>query len=376
MPITTHKNKKAIVSVINDLATDIRVQKTCSVMVDQGYDVMLIGRLLPNSLPLPTLAYRTVRMPLLFKKGALFYFFFNLRLFFKLLFSKADLLFANDLDTLFPNFLISKLKKIPLIYDSHEVFCEVPELQTTPFKKKIWESIEKWIVPKLKYAITVNQSIANYFENKYGTAFQVVRNIPPPIPITNRKTKSELGLPENKKIILMQGAGININRGAEELIEAMQYVDDAFLLIIGGGDVWQKLKNTCAELKLEDKVLLLHKLPKSELIQYTLHADLGITIDKNTNLNYQYSLPNKLFDYIQCEVPILATRLVEIESIIRHYNIGDTIENIEPISIANKIKEMLHSNQYPIWKTNSIKAKSDLNWDKEKLVLEALINRL
>ncbi len=370
------QNKIAIVSVINDLATDIRVQKTCDVLIDKGYNVTLIGRRLPHSLPMPYTPYKAIRLYLLFKKGVLFYFFFNLRLFFKLLFSKADLLFSNDLDTLFPNYLISKIKKIPLIYDSHEVFCEVPELQNAPTKKKIWEGLEKRIVPKLKYAITVNQSIADYFKNKYGTYFHVVRNIPPTIAMTERKTKTALGLLENKKIVLLQGAGININRGAEELIEAMTYIEDVLLLIIGSGDVWQKLVHLQAILKLENKVMLLHKLPKTELIQYTLHAHLGITLDKNTNLNYQYSLPNKLFDYIQCEVPILATRLVEIESIIRHYNIGDTIENIEPISIANKIKEMLNSDQYTTWKTNLIKAKSDLNWDKEKLVLEELINRI
>ena len=104
-------NKKiAIVSVINDLVTDVRVNKTVLALLESNYQVVLIGRQLPNSKPFNPNDYKAFRMRMLFKKGPQFYFFFNLRLFFKLLFQKAHLLYANDLDTLLPNFLISKIK--------------------------------------------------------------------------------------------------------------------------------------------------------------------------------------------------------------------------------------------------------------------------
>ncbi len=118
----------ALVSVINDLVTDTRVNKTCNLLCEAGYEVVLIGRKLPDSLELPGWPFRAVRINLLFKSGPFFYLFFNFRLFFRLLFTKADLLFANDLDTLLANYLVSRLIKIPLVYDSHELFCEVPEL--------------------------------------------------------------------------------------------------------------------------------------------------------------------------------------------------------------------------------------------------------
>ena len=169
--------KIAIVSVINDLVTDNRVNKTCFALKECDYDVVLIGRNLPTSLPLPNWPFKAIRMSLIFKKGPLFYLFFNLRLFFKLLIKKADLLYANDLDTLLPNYLVSKLKGIPLIYDSHELFCEVPELQNSHLKRKIWLKIEGWIVPKLKTCITVNDSIARIFSEKYKVRFHSIRNI-------------------------------------------------------------------------------------------------------------------------------------------------------------------------------------------------------
>jgi glycosyltransferase involved in cell wall biosynthesis len=365
-----------IVSVINDLASDQRVQRSCSVLKECGYEILLIGRRLKNSPSVDHLPFRSKRMNLIFTSGPLFYFFYNLRLFFALFFSKTDLLFSNDLDTLWANYLISKLKGLPLIYDSHEIFCEVPELQKNPFKKRIWEYLEKRIVPQLQYCVTVNQSIANYFQKKYAVNFTVIRNIPSATGNFKPKSRQELNLDPNKKIIIYQGAGINIDRGAEELVEAMQYVNNAQLLIIGSGDVFPKLKQMITELKLQEKILIINKLPKSELLNYTYNSDLGISIDKDSNLNYHFSLPNKIFDYIQAGVPILASRLPEIESIIKKYGIGGFIDNHSPHHIAEKINQSLTSPQLSEWKNNSKKAAMENSWDLEKAKLAELIGNL
>jgi glycosyltransferase involved in cell wall biosynthesis len=365
--------KKVIVSVINDLVTDSRVNKTCTTLEECGYKVTLVGRKLSNSLPLPNWPFKTKRIKLIFIKGPLFYFFFNLRLFFILLFTKTDLLYSNDLDTLLPNYLVSRLKKIPLIYDSHELFTEVPELARSPVKRKIWEAIEAWIIPKLNYCITVSDGIAALFEKKYGIKFHVVRNIPSAPKQIVQKTKSELKLPENKNIILLQGAGINIDRGAEELVEAMAHIENAILLIIGGGDVWPALKEKIKTLNLNDRVVMMEKLPKQELMQYTRIADVGLSIDKNTNLNYYYSLPNKIFDYIHAGIPILASRLPEIEKIITRYHIGDFINEHDPGHIASKLNEMLRSPKLKQYRANTAKASVELNWENEKALLVSVI---
>ena len=368
--------KIAIVSVINDLVTDNRVKKTCLTLAECGFDVVLIGRELPTSLPFQNSKFKAVRMKLFFLQGPLFYFFFNLRLFFKLLFTKADILYANDLDTLLPNYLVSRIKSLPLIYDSHELFCEVPELLNSPIKQKIWLGIEKRIVPQLKNCITVNDSIAKIFEEKYSIKFNVVRNISDYDGNFCAKDKEALKLPLNKKIILLQGAGINIDRGAEELIDAMKFVDNALLLIIGSGDVWKILQQKVKDQHLTDKVTLINKLPKDELMHFTYNADLGLSIDKNTNLNYYYSLPNKVFDYMHAGVPILATRLPEIEKLITHYNVGDFTENHDPEALAQKINEMLSSHKLLEYKRNTIAASHELNWLAEKVKLKAIIDQV
>ncbi|MFI5148415.1 MAG: glycosyltransferase [Bacteroidia bacterium] len=372
--------KKAIVSVINDLSTDQRVHKVCTSLHDMGFKVVLIGRRQRASLPLDPRRYRTQRMRLVFEKGPLFYFFFQLRLFSLLLMKKADVLVSNDLDTLLPNYLVSKIKNIPLVYDTHELFCEVPELQHSVLKKKIWKKLERFLFPKMKYVFTVNDSIAGIYKQEYGVNLHVLRNLPRRHFSgleTTIKTRQELGLPEDRKIILLQGAGINIDRGAEEAVLAMQYIDNALLVIIGSGDVIPALHRLTAKHGLKEKVHFIGRLPFQELKAYTLTADIGLTLDKDTNINYRYSLPNKLFDYIQAGVPVFASDLVEVRKIVEHYQVGCITTVMDPSGMGALLNECLNNEtRLQAWKANCLKAAEELCWESEESVLREVYARL
>ena len=278
--------KKVLVSVINDLVTDQRVKKVCGTLHKMGFEITLVGRILPDSMAMDNRPYKWHRMHLLFRTGPQFYAEYQLRLFIFLLFHKTNLLVSNDLDTLLPNFLIHKIKGIPLVYDSHEYFTEVPELVANPKKQKIWKRLEQWIFPKLKTVFTVNESIANLYEKEYGIRPKVVRNVPPLLSIKKNISRKEFQLPEKKKILILQGSGINIDRGAEEITEAMKDIPDSILLIVGGGDVIQQKKKQVKENGLQEKVLFKGKQPYEKLMQYTALSDLGLSLDKDTNINF------------------------------------------------------------------------------------------
>ena len=360
------RQQSAIISVINDLVSDQRVHRTALTLQQSGYKVLLVGRKRRSSPPLPSKEYSTHRMVLIFEKGPFFYIEFNLRLFFFLLAKRASLLVSNDLDTLLPNFIVQKIKKSQLVYDSHEYFTGVPELKNRPFVQKIWKTIERCIIPSIKHMVTVNDSIAELYYKEYGISPIVVRNIPlskknvsgnaPPC-------RNDLGLSEDKSIILLQGAGININRGAEEAVLAMQYMDKAILLIIGEGDVIPCLKSIVRTYNLYDKVCFLPRQPLEQLAAYTSLADIGITLDKDTNINYRFSLPNKLFDYIQAGLPVLASPLPEVKKIIMQYGCGTLIENHDPHHIATCFNKMLNDTSFlNQCSVNALKAANYFKW--------------
>ncbi len=369
--------KKVIISVINDLVTDQRVNRTCLTLAESGYEVLLVGRKMRKSLPLPQRPYTTKRMNLLFESGVPFYIEYQFRLFWVLLFNRASLLFSNDLDTLMPNYFISKLKGVPLIYDSHEYFTGVPELQAHPAKQRTWKRVEKMFIPKLKHMFTVNASIAGLYHEESGIDVKVMRNLPMKRDLPKHASRIALNLPEDKSILLLQGAGINIERGSEEAIQAMQFLDNTLLLIIGGGDAINSLKALATSLNLNDKVRFIPKLPFEELMQYTVLADIGLTLDKDTNINYRYSLPNKLFDYIHAGLPVLASPLIEVKKIVDEYQVGQCIDSHDPREIAIKAKAMLADKpKLALYKANALKANQILCWENEKKILTDMLKTL
>ncbi len=362
--------------MVNDLVTDQRVHKTCLTLSELGFEVLLVGRRLPDSLPMDKRPYGHHRMKLLFTKGPFFYAEFNIRLFFFLLTHKFDLLTSNDLDTLLPNYLISRIKNKPLVYDSHEYFTEVPELVNRPFVQKIWKRIEKSIFPRLTDVFTVNQSIAHLFEKDYGKKVHVVRNIPFKKTVNQTKSRKELGLPEDKFIMILQGSGINIDRGSEEMVEAMQYIEGAILLIVGSGDVIDILQSMAQHPDIKGKVIFKPRQPYNSLMQFTANADMGLTLDKDTNLNYRYSLPNKIFDYIQAGIPVLASDLPEIRKIIEQYDIGDFIPGHKPIEISKKVNEIMNNKtRLNNWKRNLTFAAENLTWEKESETIKQVYSK-
>lgn len=348
--------------------------RTISVLMELGFQPTFIGRKLADSQAFEK-EYPSIRFKLPFHKGFLFYASYNLRLFWHFLFHRYDLYLSNDLDTLLPNYLIAKIRGKPLVYDSHEYFCGVPEIQNRPLVKQVWTKLERAIFPRLKWVVTVNESIADMYREEYDVPIQVVRNIGDSRLPQRVRSRAELGLPEDKFILINQGAGINIDRGMEEAVMALNHLpEDVVLLIVGNGDALPALHKMVREMELEDRVIFRGKQPYLQLLEYTLNADCGLSLDKPKSVNYRYSLPNKLFDYIKCGIPVLASPVVEVKKVVEAYQIGALIESHDPEEIARK-SQWIRAQGKAYFSLNLQKAAAENNWEEERKTWVQLFSR-
>lgn len=353
--------EKIVFSVINDYSGDRRIQRIAGYLSEMGADVSIICRRLPDSLPVTDFPYPVYRMRLFFKTGKFFYIEFTLRLFLKLLFFRADTLVSNDLDTLLPNFVVSKIRRKKLVYDSHEYYTESPEIIHRPFIQKIWLKVEQWILPKLKQVYTVNESIAKIYSGLYHIPVKVVRNLP----LRRDAPPYNYELKRKENILIYQGA-LNLGRGIELMIEAMDYLPDYQLWIVGKGDIETKLK-AMGEGKKNIRFWGFQK--PADLLSFTEKALLGLSLEEDMGLNYRYASPNKIVDYIQSGVPCLCSDLPEMSALVLQHKTGNILSFAErnPESLALKIKNLTENE--PLYRTlyqNCAEAAESLCWEKEK----------
>ena len=352
--------------MINDLATDQRVHRVAKLLSAEGVEVICIGRILPESLEPEEVPYRIDRFKLLFNKGPIFYANYNLRLWLKLMFArKPDLLISNDLDTLPASFLLSRIRKVPLIYDSHELFTQMPELIHRKGVQSVWRWLERAMLPRIRYAVTVNYSIATIYRRLYGTPFRVVRNMPERKACEARTERP--GQRGGDQMIIYQGA-LNVGRGLELMIDAMQYVEGSRFVIAGSGDIDDELRRRVEEQGVGDRVEFVGRLLPKDLTALTMQADLGISLEEDLGLNYRYTLPNKLFDYIQCRVPVLCSSLPEMARIVESYGVGVSTGERDPEKLAAIIRYMLKERSGGAWKEALDLAAEELCWEEESVV--------
>ena len=354
--------------------------RICTTLAQQGHTVTLVGRKLKQSAALQQQAFQQKRLYCFFTKGPLFYAEYNLRLFFWLLFQKADCICAIDLDTILPCLFASQLKGSKRVYDAHELFCEMKEIVTRPSRYKMWKWIERFTVPKFKHGYTVCEPIAQEFEKMYGVKYKVVRNVPfaKNSKIQNRENKAQgtrhkeqepsTHNPQPLTFLLYQGA-VNEGRSFETLIPAMKHVDVP-LHIYGDGNFMEQTKNLIAASNLKDKVLLKGKIKPAELKEITATAYAGITLFENNGLSNYLSLANRFFDYIQAGSPQLCMDYPAYRQINDRFGVALLIPDATEDSIAKGLNLLLSDAVlYAQLKENCKQAAAILNWQEEEKIL-------
>lgn len=353
---------KIHLTVTNDLNYDQRMQRICKSLAEAGHEVTLIGRQRKHSKPLKDHSdirsgvFHQKRLKCFFDKGKFFYLEYNLRLFFFLLFQKTDIICGIDLDTIFPTWLVTKCRNKTFVYDAHEYFTETSSLHGREREKRIWKWVESFIVPKVKYAYTVNQSIADIFQKEYGTRFEVIRNVPVLQNLPSKENKKE-------KYILYQGA-LNKGRGLEFLISCMPDIDQK-LFIAGDGPIRSQLEKMCQDLAVEKKVEFLGFIFPEELKTVTQNAWVGLNLIENTGLSYYYSLANKFFDYIHAQIPQICMDFPEYRLLNDQYKCGLLLPDFDKATFINLIQQLENNEAYQSCVKNTMEARQSLNWQIE-----------
>ena len=329
--------KRILIAVSDDLNTDQRVLRIAGSLKAMGLDVFLLGRTMPVSRPL-NINFAAKRFKLLANKGVAFYMLLNWRLFCYLLFHKFDVALANDLDTLAGVSLAARLKRKPVVYDSHEFFTELPELVGRPKKRKIWLKTEQMFVPQVVAAYTVCDSLAAIYSEKYGKTFGVVRNLP-------YNNNIETPTADKRNVVMYQGA-LNVGCGIDLMIDAMRYLPDCELWIAGVGDVEAELRQRAEASGYGQRIKFLGRLSPEELCLVTCQAKVGLSIEEDVGLNYHYALPNKLFDYIQARVPVVVADLPEMRKVVEDYGVGEVLTERSAEFLAQTISRVMDAATY------------------------------
>jgi len=359
--------KRIVLVALSDLAHDQRMMRIATSLSTAGYDVLMIGKNVKGSLPLLEAPYKQRSIPCIFSRGKVFYFEFNFKLFFYLLFQKMHCICAIDIDTIMTAHWISRLKSCKRVFDAHEFFSEQKEVIKRPHIQKFWRQIESFAIPRFRDGYTVSESIAKEFKEHYGVNYEVIRNLPRPTtePIVDAR----------ERVFIYQGS-INEGRGLEFLLKAMPQINVPVWLY-GDGNFREDLELLISKNGLENKMVLKGKVRPDDLKKICPVFYAGLNLVEPHGLNQYYSLANKFFDYIQAGIPQVTMNFPEYAAINREYEIALLIDDLEASTIADAINRLLADEAlYRKLKNNCAVARKQLNWEFEEKKLIAFYSKL
>ena len=357
------KRYDIILTVTNDLNYDQRMQRICTSLSKAGFHILLVGRKMPDSLPLKEQPFKQKRLFCFFHKGFAFYAEYNIRLFLFLFINPCRAYYAVDLDTILPKLVASVLFKKKRLYDAHELFTEQKEIVTRKNVHQFWLWVERTAVPRFQNGYTVNHFIQEEFQRRYGVHYEIIRNLP-------FRKNYPVNTTTEEPFILYQGA-VNEGRSFETLIPAMKWVN-AKLLIVGKGNMYEEVKRLISLHKLEDKIEMRGYVTPEELRTITPKAYFGLTLFESTGLNQYYSLSNRFFDYVMAGIPQVCVNYPEYKRINDEHHIALMVHDVSSETLVAAMNNLLTNNElYHSLQQNTIAAKEVLNWENEEIKLIA-----
>lgn len=368
------KKKSVLLTILGNFHYDSRATNLYNSFTEKGYRVKVI------SFDWLTKNFITEKGDITvyqLKKNftLVFYLRFSLLLTLHLLFTKADLIFAEDVYTLPFVALVAKLKKKKVCYDSREIYAHLAGLTNKKKIQKFWKWIEKTFIGNADIVLTTGEMDSTFIEKEYNLKETVViRNLPAAKEILEPfDFRKHFNLGKDKTILLYQGVLLP-GRGLTIVFDIMNRLTNCVLVILGDGEYHEYCQSVVKEKKLNDRVFFFGKVPQNELLKYTSGADIGLALIENLSLSYYYALPNKMFEYIYCGLPVIASNLPQMKAIIDKYGVGISVDIKDENEIISAINGVATDETFrQKLADNCIAASKELNWNNEiKKLFDAL----
>ena len=293
----------------------------------------------------------------------------------------CDIVQVHDLPALEAGSELAASWGVPLVYDAHELYPEQKSFSEP--QRLICSQAEAEHIKKADLVFAVNESIGDEMAHRYQIEKPVtlLNAIDPPAEFDPTRhydlLRQELGLSTERRILLFQG-GFAPNRSLEILVQAMAHVTRAEvdLVMMGFGPFGEVLKTKAKRLNLlGTRVHFLNAVPQSELLQHSASADLGIIPYPHVDLNSYYCTPNKLFEFIQAGLPILANDSPELNRFVRDNEFGYSVKMNTAKDIARAIDAAFSSDRFPVWRDNLKQKRRGLAWSSQDLIYVNAMNR-
>lgn len=289
-------------------------------------------------------------------------------------FSLYNFIHCNDIGTLPIGFLAKKLnKKIKIIYDAHEYETEKNNLHG--FQKIFLKLLEKLLIKHADAVITVSDAIADEYVRLYGIKKPaLVLNTPPFQEIEKKNIFREtFGIRSDQTIFLYQG-GLSKGRGIEVLLEAFETLSspEHVIVFMGYGPLQQLIEEKAAQCA---SIFFHPAVSPDVLLDYTSSADVGISMIENVCLSYYYCLPNKMFEYLMAEIPVIVSNLYEMKMIVKNNHIGVVAEENSVLGLQKAIMDITQMDRSEL-RNNIQRIKHLYNWEQQENVLLQLYAEL
>jgi len=367
--------KKVTLIVLNNFKNDSRVLKEAISFQNIGYQIKVVALHEDTLGEFDTVSNISVHRIRLKSKEWSKKRFIQLVKYFEFIYKvvkeykHSDILHCNDLNALPIGVIVKKFfnKSAKIVYDAHEY-----EINDRPneskYSIKIKYFFEKWLIKYADRVITVSDAIAKEYVKLYDIEKPaLVLNAPPYVSIKKKNIFREtFNISEDKTIFLYQG-GLSNGRGIEILLETFKQMKNSKSVIVFMG--YGVLENIVVESSQEYENIYYHKaVSPTILLNYTSSADFGILFYENNCLNHYLCSPNKMFEYLMAEIPVVVSNLYEMRRLVENSSIGIVAKENSPKGLNIAIKEAIQLDRQKLH-NNIQKVKTIYNWEEQEKIL-------